>query len=186
MSADSEEKKLLRQKMKEMRASDQTRSRRDAALCERFFGMPLVGEKRSFFIYRSFGSEADTLRISERLVSAGKEVYFPRVEGREMVAVRWVGQAFEKNRYGILEPQGEAYAGQPEVCVLPLLAADKSLYRLGYGGGFYDRYLSDKEKTYKIGLCYDYQLVERVAREAHDIPLDALVTDERVLIRRVN
>lgn len=183
MSTDrTEEKRALRTQMKRIRAEDSFRAERDEGIFENFFRMPIAREE-SFFIYRSFSTEADTSRIAERLVKEGKRVYFPRVEGREMVAVPWEGQAFVKNAYGILEPRGRAYDGNISVCVLPLLAADKSFCRLGYGGGYYDRFLSGRD-IYKAGLCYDFQIVESVPCEAHDIRLDAIVTDKQTLIRR--
>ena len=148
-----------------------------------FFSLPSLADKRSFFIYCALAGEAATAPIAARLLQEGKEVYFPRTEGKEMYAVRFHGQPMRRGAFGILEPEGERYAGDLEVCVLPLLAADENFGRLGYGGGFYDRFLSGKN-IFKIGLCYDFQLVDTVPREPHDVLLDAIVTDKRILIRR--
>ena len=72
----------------------------------------------------------------------------------------------------------------PQVCVLPLLAADKSFRRLGYGGGFYDRWLArNGGGVFKVGVGYDFQLLDEIPAEAHDVLLDAVVTDARVLLR---
>ena len=175
-------KKLLRNEMKALRAACGDRAARDERVCARFFSLP-ASEKRSFFIYNAFSNETATAQIAARLLREGKAVCFPRTEGREMVAVRWQGQATVKGAFGIEEPVGEPYGGEIDVCVLPLLAADGQFYRLGYGGGFYDRFLTGK-KIYKVGICYDFQIVGRVPREPHDVRLAALVTDARTMIRR--
>lgn len=97
-------------------------------------------EKESFFVYLSYSSEAPTDKLISRLLKAGKTVYAPRVEGRDMEAVLF-GEDFTLSERGIREPVGQAYRGKIDVAVLPLLAADERGGRLGYGGGYYDRFL---------------------------------------------
>ena len=104
-----------------------------------------------------------------------------------MLAVRYEGGGLRAGRFGVSEPAGEETADKPDVCILPLLAADGQFRRLGYGGGYYDRYLSRKGKNMlKIGICYDFQLVGEVPSEEHDVLLDALVTDARVIVRETS
>ncbi|HIY77946.1 MAG TPA: 5-formyltetrahydrofolate cyclo-ligase [Candidatus Borkfalkia excrementavium] len=180
---DANEKRELRRRMKRLRAEDERRAERDAKIAEYFFTLPDILSHESFFIYNSFSTEADTSRMIARLLSEGKRVSLPRVEGKDMVSVPYVGQALVKSPYGILEPEGEADEEVPEVCVLPLLAADRQFNRLGYGGGFYDRFLS-LPHVYKVGVCYEYQILEKIPSEPHDVRLDALVTDAGVILRR--
>ncbi len=182
MPDDGAQKAELRRAMKAARAACTDRYDRDGALLENFFSLSFKGA-HSFFLYNASGSEAATGGIAARLLAEGKEVYFPRVEGKTMAPVRYTGQALRRGAFGIGEPSGEPYGGTPDVCVLPLLAADGEFFRLGHGGGYYDRYLSGKE-IYKVGLGYDFQLVGNVPHEPHDVRLDALVTDKRILIRR--
>ena len=176
-------KRALRAEMKARRAAEPCRTEKDFALAQNFFSLPAVREAWIFFLYRSFSSEAGTSLIAERLLSEGKQVLFPRVDGANMVAVQWKGQAFRKGAFGIEEPHGEPYEGKIDVCALPLLAADADFARLGYGGGFYDRFLSDRQ-IYKIGVCYDFQIVGKVPGEPHDVLLDAIATDKHIYIRR--
>ena len=183
MSGSAEQKAELRRRMKELRAACTDRAARDARIQERLFALPQVAEGRVIFIYRSFSHEADTRAAADRLLAEGRTVLLPRTDGKEMNAVQWAGQALRKGAYGIEEPEGEPYRGAADVCVLPLLAADPAFYRLGYGGGYYDRFLSGRN-IYKIGICYDFQIVGRVPCEPHDVRLDAIVTDSRTLIRR--
>lgn len=87
-----------------------------------------------------------------------------------------------KNKYGIAEPLGEAYRGRIDVTVLPLLAVDGAGNRLGYGGGYYDKFLS-RTQCLKMGYCYDFQVLDRPFScfEAHDVRLDMVVTDRRII-----
>ena len=95
-----------------------------------------------------------------------------------METVRWTGQPFARGPFGIEEPVGEGEDVRPDVCVLPMLAADKACRRLGYGGGYYDRYLSQREfRGVKVGVCYAHQLVETLPVEPHDVAMDCVVTE---------
>lgn len=173
----------LRRKYKALRAalSPEARSAADAALCQNT--LALLGKYASFFIYLGFGSEADTHALIGRLLSVGKRVYLPRIEGDEMVAVRFSGDyaALKKNRLGISEPTGQAYSGDFDVVVAPLLAVNRRLYRLGYGGGYYDKFLS-VGSALKVGLGYEFQLVDERFEDNWDVPLDMFIHDKGTVI----
>ena len=115
------------------------------------------GGYKSYFIYNSFGSEADTSAIISALTAAGKEVYLPRTEGEIIVPVPY-GET-KKGAFGIEEPQGQAFCGDIEVTVIPLLAVNSRGFRTGYGKGYYDRYLKTA-RTLKVGLGYSFNLEE--------------------------
>ena len=150
-------------------------------IAERFFSLPQVKSARSVFIYNSIRSEAPTSYVISKLSEMGKTVLLPRVEGRAMVAVEYkIGVPMSESSFKISEPQGVAFDGIPDVTVTPLLAVTKRGERLGYGGGYYDRYLQDKN-TFKIGYCYDFQVIEDVFAEEHDVKLDVVVTDKRII-----
>ena len=144
--------------MKVLRDGAADRPARDDAIFKNLFSLPYFTEGESFFLYNAFGSEAATARIVRELLARGRQVYLPRVEGREMLPVRYVGQPLSVGRYGIAEPQGEAFGGFPQVCLLPMLAADRACRRLGYGGGYYD--LSD--------TAFLQELAGQAARAAAD------------------
>lgn len=129
-----------------------------------------------YFIYNSFGSEADTTGIISRLLKADKRVYLPRVERNRIVAVPY--GATKKGYCGIEEPLGGAYNGNIDVTVAPLLAVNARGYRLGYGGGYYDRYFA-ANPTLRIGLGYDFQIVD-FTEDEWDERLDAFVSEKGV------
>ena len=174
-------KKDLRGRMKIRRAQERGG---DGSIAENFLSLSEIQDKKVFFVYHSFGTEADTMPAIDGLFAREKTVLLPRVEGRDMVAVPYEkGAPLHAGAYGIFEPSGQAYAGKVDVVVLPLLAADPRGGRLGYGGGYYDRYLSDATagKALKIGYCYDFQVVEDACADERDVPLDIIVTDKRVI-----
>jgi len=136
-----------------------------------------------FFVYNSTLYEVDTHQIIDFLMKTGKKVYLPRVEGDKMVAVRFdVGTRLNKGVYNIYEPIGEAEELDGFVALIPCLAVEKNGVRLGYGGGYYDKYLSGKN-CLKIALAYSCQIVEEIPKEQYDIDMDIIVSGERTISR---
>ena len=132
-SSAAERKASLRTYMKRRRGENENRDIKESLLVENFFAGGFA-EKESFFVYLSFSSEAPTDKLIARLTAAGKRIYAPRAEGKEMAAVP-LGEDFSLSPYGIREPLGSPWAGSIDVAVVPLLAADEQGNRLGYGGG---------------------------------------------------
>lgn len=139
--------------------------------------------KRSFLIYYSYGSEADTHALIARLISEDKEVYLPRVEGENVVPVRFYGDDEElvKSALGISEPAGQAYEGQIDVCITPLLAVNSRGYRLGYGGGYYDRYFTKNVDILRAGIGYSLQYTDEFKEDKNDMPLDLFVSERGII-----
>lgn len=176
------QKLQLRAEMKRLRRECADREERDKLIFSRLFSQTFM-QAESFFVYHSFGTEADTRRIIKELLKQNKKVYLPRVAGKEMLLVRYEGQALLPGAFGIEEPESGEEGAFVEVCIAPLLAADRAGGRLGYGGGFYDRWLADKS-CFKVGLAYSFQLVEKVPAESTDVLLDAVITDKDAIYRR--
>ncbi|MGN1060737.1 MAG: 5-formyltetrahydrofolate cyclo-ligase [Candidatus Coproplasma sp.] len=139
-------------------------------------------DKNSFFIYYSYGTEADTHAIIANLLAAGKKVYLPRVEGDIIVPVPYSAQTeLTKNSFGIEEPSGQAFDGEIEVCVTPLLAVNSRGYRLGYGGGYYDKFFAAHPNILKAGLGYSLQSCEDNFEEENDVPLDIFISERGII-----
>lgn len=95
-----------------------------------------------------------------------------------MLAAPLAGK-LKRGAYGIPEPVSGA--DEPaEICVTPLLAVDKDGYRLGYGGGYYDRYFASHPNVLRVGICYAGQAVETLPHGEFDLPVHAIVTEEGV------
>lgn len=180
-----EQKKSLRSYMKERRGNNENRDLKERLLIENFYRAIFGDSERactrlSVFIYLSFSSEAPTDGLIERLRSDGHIVYCPRIENGEMQAVAY-GEDFSLSEYGIREPIGASFAEDSDVVVLPLLAVDKQGNRLGYGKGYYDRYLQSHKKAKRIAYAFDFQVVDSVPHTELDELVDVIVTEKRII-----
>lgn len=180
------QKVALRTEMKKIRNGRETDEESERALVENvcdalsyvFKEKTGVCIKRTALIYRSFSSEAPTDKLIECLQEKGYKVYCPRVDGENMHAVPF-GENTTVSRFGIQEPIGEPFDGEMDLAILPLLAVDEQGNRLGYGKGFYDRWLEKNERTKRIGYCFDCQVIKSVPCERTDKKLDMVVTEKR-------
>lgn len=146
-------------------------------LAQQLFRHPAYQAAKSIYGYLSFNEEVRTLPILRQAQLDGKRVAVPKVFGEEIRFLR-----FDENTpialgyKGIPEPTEGELADDPDALVLmPGLAFDPMGHRMGYGGGFYDRFLA-KEPHPTIALCYDFQLLPDLPVQAHDIPVDAVLS----------
>ncbi len=139
-------------------------------------------EKENIFIYKSFNGEVDTNSIINHFLSEKKTLSFPVIKGEEMVAGIPLGKDVKESKFGTEEPKNYTEMDKIDVCFLPLLACDLEFNRLGYGKGYYDKFLSEKP-CLKIGLCYDFQVVEKIESKPWDIPLDIIITESKIIKR---
>lgn len=169
-------KEEIRQKLKIKRKYFQgyRRSVADEMIAADF--LAAYGRFESFLIYRSFGAEAGTDLLIDGLIKADKRVFLPRVEGEGIVAVPY-GKTV-KGAFGVEEPTGQAYGGKIDVTVTPLLAVNARGFRLGYGGGFYDRYFRE-HATLRVGLGYAFQQ-EEFEEDAWDEKLHAFLCERGI------
>ncbi len=153
--------------------------------------------------YVSYRTEADTLQLLKEAIEAGSKVAVPKVVGTDMFFYRITELTQLVEGYkGILEPDterceavsGTKGAGGVQVeslngltfpkrtlLFVPGCAFDKKGGRMGYGGGFYDRFMEKYPDVLRVALAYEEQLVAEVPREAHDKPVDVIVTEKRML-----
>ena len=178
----AERKSALRAHMRKWRALVDNRDVKEILMSDAVFAALKEAGKEDaekFFVYMSYSSEACTDKVIEALQEKGKKVYAPRVVGKEMEVVE-IGDDIALSEKGIREPIGQPYEGKMDVAIMPLLAVDEKGNRLGYGGGYYDRYLSRHPETFKIAYAYDGQVVGSIPTEATDIKVDAIVTEKRI------
>ena len=91
------------------------------------------------------------------------------------------GEDMQLSSLGIREPVGAAYEGKMDIAITPMFAVDESGNRLGYGGGYYDRFLRSHKETLAIAYGYDFQIVKSVPTEPFDERVGAIVTDKRII-----
>jgi 5-formyltetrahydrofolate cyclo-ligase len=135
-------------------------------------------QARTIYGYLSYNQEVRTEQILMQAILDGKQVAVPKIIDNEMVFIYISDLSLvEKGYKGIPEPIVNApVANDPSALVLmPGLAFDKNGGRMGYGGGFYDRFLSKEQNHKTVALCYDFQIVEDLPVEEFDIPVDLVI-----------
>lgn len=134
-------------------------------------------------LYAPAHNETDTAGILEAAFSAGKRVLYPAVCGERMVFRQVEGlRSLTQGSFGILEPCPtgiDHHADEADLIVVPGVAFDLSGHRIGYGKGYYDRFLQHPgRKAHLVGLCHDFQLIEgAIPAEGHDVRMEIIVTD---------
>ncbi|GAB5046738.1 5-formyltetrahydrofolate cyclo-ligase [Thermodesulfovibrio sp. TK110] len=178
-------KKEIRKKMLELRnkIEPELKTRKDEKIALKFINFLREKHVKSVLLYASFGSEVDTWRIFDYCRKLSIKTAFPKVKGKNL-EIYWIKERSQlaKGYKSILEPCNaqKAQLEDIEVIAVPGLAFDKNCFRIGYGGGFYDKLLCRK-KGIAAGLAYEEQILDKLPVESHDVKLDLIITDERVI-----
>lgn len=156
---------------------------------KRLLALSEFSGSKAVAIYLAFGAEVSTELVVADCREVGRSVFIPAYDeafGRYRLC-RMDGEVtLRAGRWGILEPVSPDWAGDEEAIdcmVVPGVAFDRDGGRLGHGGGYYDRMAVEPcvKGAWKVGLAFDFQVFDRVPRVAHDVPMDAVVTESRVL-----
>ena len=140
-------------------------------------------EATDLFCYMDFDGEAGTEQIIDEAWRLGKDIWLPRVSGGEMDFYLVESEKeLVRGTFGILEPSGEGIKapGNDGLVIVPGIAFDCMRNRIGYGKGFYDRYLSAHPNLVKLGIAFDIQLVDRIPAEECDCKMDMVFTEKVV------
>jgi 5-formyltetrahydrofolate cyclo-ligase len=150
---------------------------------QRFLLTPEFAAATVVGLYSPVRNEVFTEELFTVARRSGKMVAYPRVRGVLLEFVRVMErQELVPGAFGILEPGGTQVVplAALDLVVVPGVAFDLTGHRLGYGKGYYDRFLHER-RGQLVGLCFDFQLVGTLPAEAHDVRMDMVVTDERTL-----
>lgn len=151
-----------------------------------FLATPEYLAAGSVAIYCAVKNEVSTERIMDHALLTGKTLYLPAVEGDGMHFRRVVAlKDLVAGQFGIMQPALDCPAAEPEeidLIVIPGVGFDLSGQRIGYGKGCYDRALHQIEGEGKLtALCFDFQLVDSLAGEQHDVNMDRIITERRII-----
>ena len=175
---------LRKQVLQDMKAIPREQKQAmDQALTERFLKHPFYQEAKVIATYLSFPHEFQTQELIEQALRDGEKILIPKTypKGR-MDFVVYDPQQLVKTSFGLLEPQGNlevVAASQIDLIHVPGLAFTTEGYRIGYGGGYYDRYL-EHFTGHTLSTVYHYQVQDFIP-EKHDIPVQEVLIDERNL-----
>lgn len=151
-----------------------------------FLSIEKIQSSSKFMLYVDFRNEVATRDIISKLLDLGKEVYLPVTlkEEKKLIPKRIFSlDDLISGAYGILEPRIDAPIIDPsllDVVVVPGSVFDKNGYRTGYGGGYYDRFL-ESTNAIRVGVCFDFQLVDDVFPEEHDKRMNFIITEKSIL-----
>ena len=147
-------------------------------LAERFCQTPEYRAAKAIYAYLPYNQEVRTWKIIERAWADGKRVAVPKVYGDEMRFL-WIEDfaRIAPGGWDIPEPTFDEPVAEDETALvlMPGLAFDPAGHRVGYGGGFYDKYLEARPSHPLVALCYPFQYFERLDVEAHDIPVNRVI-----------
>ncbi len=149
-------------------------------LCQKFLQCDAYANAKTIYGYLPYNQEVLTWELLRKAIEDGKRVAVPKVYGEDMKFIFITDFSKINNGYcGIPEPiADEPVADDHTALVLmPGLAFDREGHRIGYGGGFYDRFLSQEPSHPTVALCYDFQLLESLPTEEFDIPVDIVIWD---------
>ena len=147
------------------------------------FGLSQYAKSRTVMFFVSFSSEINTHEMIKEALK-NKTVVVPKIIQHEIEPSVIIDfDNLIPGKFGILEPieaMRIAYKNI-DLVLVPGIVFDKEGHRIGYGLGYYDKFLKKVPKAVKIGLAFDFQIVDKIPREMHDIPVDLIVTEERVV-----
>lgn len=154
------------------------------AIQEQFLALPQYRDARTVALYAAIFKEAETGVVAREALAGGKTIIYPAIVGHDL-EFRRIDSLSEllPGKYGIPEPTGEPFrVVEADLIVVPGVAFDLSGRRIGYGKGYYDRSLHLLEGSGKlIAFCYEIQLVQEIVGEPHDVTMDLIVTEQRVV-----
>ncbi|WP_165024714.1 MULTISPECIES: 5-formyltetrahydrofolate cyclo-ligase [unclassified Dysgonomonas] len=139
-------------------------------------------DSKTIFIYNSLLDEVSTVDFIERWHNT-KDFYLPVVENDNLVFRKYDSSTiFSKSSYGIQEPKGENFTDfkKVDLIIVPGMAFDRKMNRMGRGKGYYDRFLP-KLSAPKVGICFDFQLLDQIPTDDNDIKMDYLISENELI-----
>ena len=150
---------------------------RSAKLAQLFFASDAYQNAKTIYGYLPYNQEVRTVPMLAQALKDGKKVAVPKVYGEEMKFLYLDDlNAVAKGYAGIPEPIADEPVAQDETALvlMPGLAFDPQGHRIGYGGGFYDKFLAAELHHPTLALCYEFQMLPKLDVEDHDIPVDTV------------
>lgn len=178
-------KRELRREMLEKRMGIHPRDIQagSARICQTLLSLDCIKNAGCVMAYYAHKNEPDLLAFMHALLDLGKKVALPYIESNDnLIAVDYSRDSVMKsNVFGIPEPviSSGSEPAAPDVVLVPGVAFDAAGNRIGYGRGYFDRFLKETDAL-KIGVCFDGQLVAHIEAQPHDVRMDIIVTPSRV------
>ncbi|MEG2881538.1 MAG: 5-formyltetrahydrofolate cyclo-ligase [Christensenella sp.] len=180
-------KQQIREKILDMRRGLTSKYIEDESgkIYERLTEGGILNNVKKVLVYSDFDNEVKTAALTGWMIFHGIQVYLPCIYKKEMFAADIKSARLEMSKYGIAQPKFcDASLAEPEeidVVIVPGVAFDKNKNRIGFGCGYYDSFLKKAKNVKKIAIAYDFQLVDFIPIEAHDVCMDMIVLPDGVV-----
>lgn len=172
-------KQILRNKYKQIRKNIKDKEKLDNIIFNKIVSLKGYKESKLVLTYVSLKEEVDTIELIKHSLNRGKQVAVPKCEGNDIVFY-YINNLYdlEEGNFGILEPETNEIVKDFDnsICIVPGIAFDKENNRIGYGRGFYDRFLENYNGI-KIGLTYKEFICDKIDTDENDIKMDIIIKD---------
>lgn len=193
MASLAESKALIRQKMIRMRdeLSEESVREKSRKIVNKLVELAEFQTCRNILIFLSLPSEVQTGEMIERAVSLGKKVYVPLVDAKQkrlqISEILGLGVEFETKSLGIREPSPPYINICPpavlDFVLVPGLAFDRDGARIGFGAGYYDRFLKEvADHVVRVGVAFHFQILDLIAQTEFDVPVQKILTENESII----
>ncbi len=180
-------KNELRKKCSDLRAQISNKSFKDEMICKSVLKSEFYRESKEILCFYPIKSEINTCKIISAAFTDNKKLYLPVCLPEKGLMRFYLVNSFDDlkvGKFAIPEPDisscNFADSFNDAICVVPALAYDYLGFRLGYGGGYYDRFLADFNFP-KVGICYEEMLFERLPADNYDVNVDYIITEKRLI-----
>ena len=170
-------KDLFRKEMLLVRKNITDKKKKSTIIVDKIIKLDVYKKSHIIALYNSMINEVDTSLLIENALQ-NKVVLLPRIINNEMKFIEINNDTkYENNKLGFKEPIGNIYNNKIDLIIIPGIAFDRNLNRLGFGKGYYDKYLFNKD-IYKIGICFDEQVLVSLPIDSHDIKMNLVITEK--------
>ncbi|WP_099467639.1 5-formyltetrahydrofolate cyclo-ligase [Konateibacter massiliensis] len=181
-----QEKKDIRKNVLQKRSelTNEELQQKSDAISHTFLNLPEYQNAPMIYIYMDFKNEVVTKHVIEDAFQRGKKVAIPKIIDDEMhFFYMEEGQELTEGYFGIREPNVTVPVQDSQgVMVVPGVAFEEKGYRVGYGKGYYDRFLAKNPMLKKIAFAFELQMVDEIPYDIHDIPMDIIITENRMIV----
>ncbi len=174
-------KDRIRKKILEKRQTHQNHAADSAKVIQQIENLEAIQNKNVFLFYYPHKNEVDLRPLIEKLLYHGKTVLLPKTTEDTIIPIQITSlNDLKKGKFSIPEPEGKPFPKEKiQVVFIPGVAFDKNGNRIGYGKGYYDRFLQDINPL-KIGVAYDFQVLDHIPAEKHDQRVDYIITPTKI------
>ena len=182
----TDSRELIRSQIKHTRTSQSVDdiNLKSQSIQNKLFSNEIFMKSDCVAFYYSLNTEVNTHNMIDKTLNIGKTVCLPRinVESKNMIFhIINNTDTMKTNNLGILEPTDGEICTNIDVIIVPGLAFDQLGNRLGFGSGYYDKFLNSQSIEYKIALAFDFQVVDKIDIIEHDVPMDLIITENRAI-----